>query len=644
MKNLLTLALAIGLAVTSNSIGVWTAGTRPASGPTLSKPESSNAERAQDRPAGLPTDGQAAVSAMLGREDMRYRVEGQGTLEVRNPIQAMRADFAREGIRVEATGGGQWGLALRGWGYGGHLVPVRASEPSPSNHNRVEYRRGSLVEWYVNGPAGLEQGFTISARPESVARNSQVQPAHSLPLTIALAIRGNLTAVASSPDPEVARGRAKDLTLCDGSGHAALRYTGLNARDAGGRELASWMELDGQVLRLRVDDTGARYPVVIDPFIQVARLTAPNGDLTGYFAASVSISRDGSTIVAGAPSTKIGSKVREGAAYVFTHTASGWKQAAKLSPSDGMSGGRFGSSVSVNSDGSTIVAVAAGDRGNDEHVYVFAKSGGGWIQNAEFKNIEARVAAVSGDGNTIAVGCPSRAQAAGAVLVYSNGGGGWSLSATLTAADAKEQEILGYSISISADGSTIVAGAPVNLAGGVSKPGAAYVFVSDGGGWIQAAKLTAAGATRPNLFGQSVNASADGGILVVGAPEDRDGLYGAAYVFTATGNSWTQSAKLTASTPTVYFLGTVLAISPDGNSIVAVAAPATATSVYTKEGSSWKLDGKLTAQGVGIFGSVSLTGDGGTVVGGVPAALPMSYRDGDVEIPRGAAYVFYAGI
>ena len=560
MKNLFTLALAIGLAVTSNSIGVGSAGTRPASGPTLSKPQWGNAERAQDRPAGLPVDGQAAVSATLGREDVRYRVEGQGTLAASNPIQAMRADFAREGIRVEATGGGQWGLALRGWGYGDHLMPVRASEPSPSNGNRVEYRRGPLVEWYVNGPAGLEQGFTISARPESVARNSQVQPPHSLPLTIALAIRGNLTAVASSPDHDVARGRAKDLTLRDSSGHAVLRYTGLNARDAGGRELASWMELDGQVLRLRVDDTGARYPVVIDPFIQVAKLTAPNGDPTGYFGASVSISSDGSTIVAGAPSTKIGSKAREGAAYVFTHTASGWKQAAKLSPSDGMSGGQFGSSVSVNSGGNAIVAVAGGNRGNGENVYVFAKSGNGWIQSTEFQNIEARVAAISGDGDTIAVGCPSRAQAAGAVLVYANGGGGWSLSATLTAADAKEQEILGYSISISADGSTIVAGAPVNLAGGVSKPGAAYVFVSDGGGWIQAAKLTAAGATRPNLFGQSVSASSNGDVIVVGAPQDRDEVFGAAYVFSATGNSWTQTAKLTGTAQNFFFFGITLAI------------------------------------------------------------------------------------
>ncbi len=258
MKNLMKLILAIGLAVTLNSTGAGSAGARPAFGPPSSKPQSSNAQRSEDRPVGLPVAGQAEVSATLGHEDVRYRVEAHGVLEVRNPIQALRADFVREGIRVEAAGGGQWRLALQGWGYGDHLMPVRGSEPSPSIGNRVEYQRGSLVEWYVNGPAGREQGFTISARPESVAQNSQIQPSHSLPLTIDLAIRGNLTAIPGASDKDVARGRAKDLTLCDSSGHAVLRYTGLNARDAGGRELAAWIELDGQVLRLRLDDAPVR--------------------------------------------------------------------------------------------------------------------------------------------------------------------------------------------------------------------------------------------------------------------------------------------------------------------------------------------------------------------------------------------------
>jgi len=40
------------------------------------------------------------------------------------------------------------------------LVPLSTASPR-ANHNRVEYRRGPLPEWYVNGPLGLEQGFTV---------------------------------------------------------------------------------------------------------------------------------------------------------------------------------------------------------------------------------------------------------------------------------------------------------------------------------------------------------------------------------------------------------------------------------------------------------------------------------------------------
>ncbi len=57
-----------------------------------------------------------------------------------------------------------WKLALNSYGYGNALKPVHAARPRV-NRNRVEYRRGPLTEWYVNGPLGLEQGFTLNMRP-----------------------------------------------------------------------------------------------------------------------------------------------------------------------------------------------------------------------------------------------------------------------------------------------------------------------------------------------------------------------------------------------------------------------------------------------------------------------------------------------
>jgi hypothetical protein len=105
------------------------------------------------------------VSATLGRDDACYRVgAGHGALRARNPAQALQADFTQNGMQVRTGGGTLWQMVLRGYGCGDRLEAVRETAPQ-SQGNLVEYRRGPLVEWYVNGPVGLEQGFTLTAPP-----------------------------------------------------------------------------------------------------------------------------------------------------------------------------------------------------------------------------------------------------------------------------------------------------------------------------------------------------------------------------------------------------------------------------------------------------------------------------------------------
>jgi hypothetical protein len=77
---------------------------------------------------------------------------------------------------------------LRGYGYSGTLRGAGAVTPDASG-NRVEYHRGALTEWYVNGPLGLEQGFTLAQPPGGRTAN---------PLTLAFALSGQLSA---SVDP-----------------------------------------------------------------------------------------------------------------------------------------------------------------------------------------------------------------------------------------------------------------------------------------------------------------------------------------------------------------------------------------------------------------------------------------------------------
>ena len=177
----------------------------------------------------------------------------------------------------------------------------------------------------------------------------------------------------------------------------------------------------------------------------------------------------------------------------------------------------------------------------------------------------------------------------GAAYVFTRSGTTWSQQAELTAADGAANDNFGGSVAIS--GSTAVVGAPANGAGtgaayvyvalghhlvpagragprrrhprgllrrlgghlrvhrggrrrATNSGRAAYVFTRSGTTWSQQAKLTAAGAAAGDDFGSSVAIA--GSTAVVGAEGSNSGT-GAAYVFTRSGSTWSQQAELTAA-------------------------------------------------------------------------------------------------
>ncbi len=71
--------------------------------------------------------------------------------------------------------------------------------------------------------------------------------------------------------------------------------------------------------------------------------------------------------------------------------------------------------------------------------------------------------------------------------------------------------------------------------------GSAYVFTRSGTTWTQQAKLLASDGVEGDWFGFSV--SLDGDIALIGAVYDDSGR-GSAYIFTCKGTTWTQQAKL----------------------------------------------------------------------------------------------------
>ncbi len=124
----------------------------------------------------------------------------------------------------------------------------------------------------------------------------------------------------------------------------------------------------------------------------------------------------------------------------------------------------------------------------------------------------------------------------------------------------------------------------VAAAGANTFQGAVYVFNLVGASYVQQQKLVASDAAATSggsCFGCSVAAS--GGTLVAGAPFatiQSTPFVGAAYVFTASGGTWTQQAQLLppasefASDPNA---GKAVAIAGSTVFVGAVAAPSGAT-------------------------------------------------------------------
>ena len=289
-------ALCVLLAATlSISLGAEHSSTRPSAHARVAP----NAERSLVARSVLPIAALAPVSAALGNADGAYRVEhSRGGLRASNPSQQLGINFARSSIQVSSHGIGL-GLGLRAAGYGNTLHAVGGATVS-ARGNRALYARRGLDESYVNGPAGLEQSFTLLRAPSRQPHGA---------LTLAMTLSGSARASVK------ATGQSIELAGVDGS---SLRYGALLATDARGHVLHSWLQLDGRELLIRVDAGGARYPLRIDPLIDRQTLSttpAEEGDLSGY---SVALSADGNTAL-------IGAKYGDGV-WVFTRSGPTWEQ------------------------------------------------------------------------------------------------------------------------------------------------------------------------------------------------------------------------------------------------------------------------------------------------------------------------------
>jgi hypothetical protein len=579
-----------------------------------------SADSNQTKFSSLPVSAQASISAAVGRDFPPYRVHSaaQG-LRADNIRQELTATFSTKGVELCAQQA-HLHMSARGFGYEKSLQTLGPVAPR-ADGNRVEYRRGGITEWYVNGPMGLEQGFTVQQAPG----------VGSGPLTVLLGLSGDI-------NPALEPGRTA-LSLV---GKADLKYSGLTATDAVGMELRAWLELKPEGVLIKVDDSRAIYPVTIDPWIQSAKLTSSGGQAFDLFGSSVAI--DGNTIVVGI------SRTDRNVAYVFVKPASGWsnmKPTATLHPADQQIFAGFGLSVAISGDTVAVAAPIAQFRNRraEGAVYVFVKPPGGWKnmkQTTKLNVFQARLELpVVISGNTIAVSGTNSETSV--VYLFVKPQTGWKVTSRPAATLLPDRFAQSFGQSLAAAGDTVAVGAPNSFSG----EGAVYLFLKPTAGWSGKVNPTARLVGSDGLTDVIGFSVATDGTTVAAGAFGANQSRGAVYVYSKPSGGWadaTETAVLSAAD--TVDLGFSTSIS--GNSIVGSSPFATVGSnpqqgaafIFVKPPDGWKTTSTPDAT---LFADDGAPGDqfafsvaisGNTVVSGSPNATVGS------KLNQGAAYVF----
>lgn len=473
--------------------------------------------------------------------------------------------------------------------------------------------------------------------------------------------------------------------------------------------------------RLRAcDGTGCgAFTAAITPDVTqaIGYFKASNGEAIDAFGSAVALSADGRVMAVSAtgersnatcPTTSCdqadNSIANAGAVYVFSRNNSYglWTLASYLKAGNNRAydngryldnGPRFGASLALSADGSTLVVGAPGETSS-------AKG-------------------VNGDASD------TQTQGAGAAYVFKAIGSPlphglsiqWVQEAYIKASNTRPKadysvDIMGYyvrdpqsfgsSVAVSSDGNLVAVGAPgegsnaTGINGDQSdnsaiRSGAVYTYIRSssgaGGGsiWAHQAYLKASNtdSLRWKHFGESIALSGDGSTLAVGAPRESSSATGvngnqqdqsasgsgAVYVFTQGSKGWSQQAYVKASnTAANDQFGLKLALSADGNTLAVGAqdesgsgtginnppgartmARAGAAYLFTRSNDAWSQQAYLKASNTGqdhwYGSSLALSADGNTLAVGAMAeassARGINGKQADNSAGgAGAAYVY----
>lgn len=359
------------------------------------------------------------------------------------------------------------------------------------------------------------------------------------------------------------------------------------------------------------------------PNLQVGTKKVATGSVgpakQGY---SVAMSADGNTAIVGGAHDEsfIGAAwiyIKQGGSWV--------QQGNKLVGTGFVGTSLQGQSVSLSADGNTAIVGGSGDNNGTGACWVYVRSGNTWSQqgsklvgsNAAQFNNRGFSSSLSADGNTLVLGAIGYGSGVGAAIVFSRTGTFWTQQGSILQGTGNVgTSYFGTAVSISADRKTLAIAGPNDN----NDRGAVWIFVLSGSNWSQQGnKLVGTGLVGTPQFGKSVSLSADGQTLLVGAWQDQAGI-GATLVFTRTGTAWSQQGNKLVGTGSVFpsYQGSSVCLSADGNTAMVGAFNDNsqgATWYFKRNGTLWTQIGIKNSY-LGFVGSadqyygVSLSADG----------------------------------
>ena len=395
-----------------------------------------------------------------------------------------------------------------------------------------------------------------------------------------------------------------------------------------------------------------------------------NSDRFGYD--HFGLSTDGTYLVVGAAQEDT-TNSNQGKAWVFKYGGSSWSEETTLFPpsSDNKANLRFGTHADISGDGSVAIISAANYGTYTGAVYVYTRSGTTWSYRTRLTASDAadydsfggeaqgQGVGISKDGTYIIVGSHQDDDGGsnrGSAYVFTGSGASWSQQQKLAPSYTSGNSIAyGNAVVINNDGTyCAIAAKNMNKNGTSTNTGVVFIYTRSGSTWTEQAYVSPSDGAASDNFGWHISMNGAGDRLLVHSRFDDDGgdSTGSIYVYTRSGSTWTQAAKLTKTSPTAYDYWGKCSINETGDVFVTfgdTASNSVAGSgklyVYKDnssgtDGTSWSLIKTLTTGvsetwGLGNdYGTVKMSRDTSTIVNTAGMA-PNGTQ-------QGRAYVFKA--